>query len=323
MAPKVGVPVLDLHGSKDTTVPANVSLSADGYYYTTTDEIFNGGDYSEGWKAANGCKGKGKHWPTQWDGEYDFYCATEGDCPGGDVIRCMWNGGHNWLFNDATANGGLLTKFLLQWTKPSHAGFGYSEGDNALRVSSPLTNLRFLGRADPSQNVTAAFAALPTTLKPPSLEAVGGASMAIVERRSHYGNPANGCREDEDAVLAGTGRVCARKISTVAASNGTADAPPEPQCKLGGGAPHANSCPTDAEVAPWSKAFPVCIAKSPHGEPDPYTNGDFHCLLACPCEGGAHATECSALSHTHCPRGSRCERGELRNRAHGVCTYHR
>ena len=43
MAPATGVPVLDLHGSKDTTVPANVSLSADGYYYTTTEEIFNGG----------------------------------------------------------------------------------------------------------------------------------------------------------------------------------------------------------------------------------------------------------------------------------------
>ena len=34
MAPASAVPVLDLHGSKDTTVPANVSLSADGYYYT-------------------------------------------------------------------------------------------------------------------------------------------------------------------------------------------------------------------------------------------------------------------------------------------------
>jgi poly(3-hydroxybutyrate) depolymerase len=54
MAPKTGVPVLDLHGSADTTVPANVSLSADGYYYTTTKEIFEGGKYSSGWKKANG-----------------------------------------------------------------------------------------------------------------------------------------------------------------------------------------------------------------------------------------------------------------------------
>ena len=81
------------------------------------------------WKAANGCYGKGEHWPTQWDGEDDFWCATEGECEGGDVIRCMWNGGHNWLFNDAKANGGLVTKFLLEWTKPSHVGYGRSEGD--------------------------------------------------------------------------------------------------------------------------------------------------------------------------------------------------
>jgi len=43
MAPLVGVPVIDTHGNKDTTVPGGVSLSGDGYYYTTTDEIFNGG----------------------------------------------------------------------------------------------------------------------------------------------------------------------------------------------------------------------------------------------------------------------------------------
>ena len=108
MAPASAVPVLDLHGAKDTTVPANVSLSADGYYYTTTDEIFNGGAYSKGWKAANGCEGPGAHWPTQWDGEDDFWCIAE--CAEASVVRCMWDGGHNWLFNNAKANGGLVTK---------------------------------------------------------------------------------------------------------------------------------------------------------------------------------------------------------------------
>ena len=102
--------MLDLHGSKDTTVPANVSLSADGYYYTTTEEIFNGGKYSDGWKAANGCDGKASHWPTQWDGRDKFWCISE--CSDGDVVRCMWDGGHNWLFNEAKPNGGLVTKCM-------------------------------------------------------------------------------------------------------------------------------------------------------------------------------------------------------------------
>lgn len=50
MAPAHGMPVLDLHGTHDTTVPANESLSADGYFYTPTHEIFDGGKFSTGWK---------------------------------------------------------------------------------------------------------------------------------------------------------------------------------------------------------------------------------------------------------------------------------
>jgi len=44
LAPPVAVPVMDIHGRSDTVVPANVSLSGDGYYYTPTAQIF------EGWK---------------------------------------------------------------------------------------------------------------------------------------------------------------------------------------------------------------------------------------------------------------------------------
>ena len=69
------------------------------------------------------------------------------------------------------------------------------------------------------------------------------------------------------------------------------------------------------------QAFPVCLAKSPHAETDPYTNGDFHCLLVCPCMEGGGA-KCGAESHKHFPSGATCERTELRNRAQGVCTYH-
>ena len=316
MAPSVGVPVLDLHGSKDTTVPANVSLSADGWYYTTTEEIFEGGDYSKGWKAANECKGKARHWPTKFDGKHNFYCLSEGECSGGDVIRCMWDGGHNWLFNEPKPNGELLTSFLLEWTKPTHAGFGYADGEAHAPAARPLTDVQILGPHDASPNVSAAFDSLPRTLEPMADDAMA--------KRSHYGYPfvAAGCRADEEAIVAATGRTCAPKISTRSAANGTAEAKlPVPQCQLGGGAPHANGCPVDAPVSPKSKAWPVCLAKSPKAEADPYTRGDFHCLLVCPCVGHLGA-DCGREAHAHCPRGARCERGELRNRAHGVCTYH-
>ena len=348
MAPSVKVPVLDLHGSKDTTVPANVSLSADGWYYTTTDEIFNGGEYSDGWKAANECEGPAAHWPTQWDGEDDFYCISE--CPEETVVRCMWDGGHNWLFNNAKANGGLVTKFLMQWTKPSHIGGGRSVGD-APRESAPLKNVKILGAYDPSPNVTAAFAALPRTLKPVAappaakeVEAVGGMSEAVIvvddelasnnkkKRQHHYSDPKSGCRDDEEEVRAGTGTVCAYKIgakfergsNNSTTREGDHRGLPTPQCKLGGAAPHLNGCPFDADVPAWSKAWPICLAKSAdEDELNPYRNGDFHCLLVCPCvDDPKEDGKCGPEAHAHCPHGAYCERGELRNRAHGVCTYH-
>jgi poly(3-hydroxybutyrate) depolymerase len=305
MAPKVGVPVLDLHGTKDTTVPGNVSLSADGYYYTTTDEIFNGGKYSTGWKKANGCHGPSSHWPTKYDGQHKFYCVLEGDCPGGDVIRCSWDGGHNWLFNNAAANGGLVTMFLLEWTKPTHIGYGRTAGQPP-SDGHPLNGVAVLAQHEDLPNATSAFAALPSTLEPPL-----GAS-------SHYGNPADGCLPDEDTIEVGTGHTCAPRVqtSTTVEAGG---ALPEPKCHLGGSSSSHNGCPKDALVPTKSKAWPICLAKDSAFEPSPYENGHFHCLLVCPC--AAEGVECGAESDAHCPQGARCERGELRNRAHGVCTY--
>merc|ERR1719356_232863 len=78
MVPQVGVPVIDLHGKSDTTVPANVSLSADGYYYTITSEIFYGNAYSKGWVSVNGCSGSAEHYPTNYDNIKELYCVSEG-----------------------------------------------------------------------------------------------------------------------------------------------------------------------------------------------------------------------------------------------------
>ena len=248
--------------------------------------------------------------------------------------------------------------------------------------------MRLHGSHDPSRNVSAAFAALPTTLSAaptaaavvaattpvptPAAAALAAAAPAAAtpavpsaaseadldegrRPRHHYGNPAYGCRDDEDEVPVGSGRACAPVMAVrttgAALHNTTADdgrrranashdgrvvgdadgdadgdtgsvTPPSPLCRLGGTAPSANGCPTDAQVLRHSRAWPICLAKGViKGERNPYANGHFHCLLVCPCEGGSGGAACAAASHTHCPHGARCERGELRNRGQGVCTY--
>merc|ERR1711862_348244 len=83
-----------------------------------------------------------------------------------------------------------------------------------------------------------------------------------------------------------------------------------------------NGCPFDAPVSATSKAYPICIAKN--GGASPYDDGDFTCVLACPCDievGADGIVQCTGDSHAHCPDGARCERGELRHMSKGVCTY--
>jgi len=301
MAPLVGVPVIDTHGNKDTTVPGGVSLSGDGYYYTTTDEIFNGGKYSSGWKKANGCSGSSSTYKTKYDGIKNLKCTLEGSCSGGDVVKCIYDGGHNWFNNGGSDNGGLVTDFLLKWKKSSHIGGGRSKGEE-LGAGPLLSNITVLDHAEED-----ALVAADLNWQEDHIEAVG---------KAHYGDPANGCLDDEDVVLVGTGRSCSHKVA-LAHSDA---ALPSPKCSLGGVAAHANGCPVDASYSGHTASWPICMAKS--NLTDPYSNGDFHCLLVCPCELGAKgAGECGHESHKHCPVGAKCERGELRKRDQGVCTY--
>merc|ERR1712217_392981 len=200
-----------------------------------------------------------------------------------------------------TANGWLVTDFLLRWTKPSHLGLGSSTTDAP--VAPGFLEDIVVHAEDVARDVS--FDNLPVVLH-------GVAS-------GHYGDPDGGCASDEDVVLAGTGRVCAPRIGTdaVAASG----EPAAPKCKLGGSnAGGDNGCPVDAmgENLLSSRAQPTCVAIG--NTTDPYTEGSFHCLLMCPCIG--QGNDCGEAAHAHCPSTARCERGVLRNRAHGICTYH-
>jgi len=141
----------------------------------------------------------------------------------------------------------------------------------------------------------------------------------------HYGNPKYGCLTDEEAISAGTGRTCAPKIKTTKHHATMSVSVPTPHCRIGIGHQHGNGCPHDADVHHKSRAMPVCLAKGSLSAPtqDPYMAGAFHCLLSCPCSTGkTKKGACSNESHQHCPNGATCERGELRNMARGVCTYH-
>jgi len=307
LAPSVGVPVIDLHGTRDTTVPANVSLSGDGYYYTTTHEIFNGNAYSTGWKSANNCSGESSHYVTKYDNVRDLWCVLEGNCSGGDVVRCSYSGGHNWFNNGGKKNGGVVTDFLLQWTKPSHVGRGYSKGEawsnNATLLEDITVHDPSDGQYDPS--------------KAPQPKWPEGTLETATA--GHYGNPAKGCLKDEVILPIASGHVCAPAIGI----GENLSFPPVPKCKLGGVAASSNGCPMDADnIGRTSQAWPICLAKG--NITDGYDAGDFVCLLVCPCEAGVGNltdSDCGSEANSHCPLGARCERDELRKRDQGICTY--
>eukprot|EP00930_Biecheleria_cincta_P013079 TRINITY_DN11845_c0_g1_i2.p1 TRINITY_DN11845_c0_g1~~TRINITY_DN11845_c0_g1_i2.p1 ORF type:complete len:962 (+),score=129.73 TRINITY_DN11845_c0_g1_i2:45-2888(+) len=114
-SPSVPVPVMDVHGFGDDVVPANISMSANGYYYTLNSDIF------EVWRRANGCKfdmdRHDSHWPTSLDGTRDLYCVSEGrDCKAA-VVRCAYEGGHGSFADGGEQNGELVWGFLSQFAK--------------------------------------------------------------------------------------------------------------------------------------------------------------------------------------------------------------
>lgn len=188
-----------------------------------------------------------------------------------------------------------MSEFLMKWTKVSHVGYGCVEGESC---------------PDPE------FLEDVTLVEDEAPEDLNVDWATTLTKGSHFGDPKDGCNDDEDVIDLGLGHICSYKVNTVGQENSGV---PIANCTIGGAAPvESNGCPTDAAVTGDSKAFPICLAKG-HTD-DPYTNGEFHCVLACPCgydeEGG-----CGEEANTHCPGSSTCQRGELRHRGRGVCTY--
>lgn len=294
-APAVPVPVLDCTGTHDVTVPINDTtygdgpVSNEGWIYSLMSDIF------AVWEPANGCEDEpASQWKTPQDGVDELYCWGK-TCGGNPVVRCAWNGAHNYFGNEGSKNSRLVWNFVSQFTKESHLGRGEVDASSESRFSE--------GLASSARPAAAALAVEREVAEAEPAEDGRG--------RAHYGDPAFGCRADEDEVRFGAdGRVCAP------AKTGRSGAP---TCAVGGYRNVENGCPADH---PWSpgddtKLSTTCLAVS--GNATAKVGTDFHCVLTCDREMSATAKDPEA--DAACPRGARCVVGHTRLLHTGVCLY--
>lgn len=83
------VSVMDLHGTRDTTCPANTTTSADGWNYEPVDNVM------KVWASAHGCSGSSTI--TKYDTAYDGQCIVfcKNGCATFLELTCMkHNRGH-------------------------------------------------------------------------------------------------------------------------------------------------------------------------------------------------------------------------------------
>lgn len=127
-APNVAVAALAVSGDRDTVVPVNatptsdVGVSSEGWLYAPLDGVF------ESWRVANGCSATMARWNTPLDGVHDLYCWGFVDGCKAPVVRCAWDGAHQYFGHDPVLNGRLVWSFLSHFAKPTHLGAGLSEG---------------------------------------------------------------------------------------------------------------------------------------------------------------------------------------------------
>ncbi|KAH8063728.1 hypothetical protein JL722_2914 [Aureococcus anophagefferens] len=139
-APAVPVPVLDCTGTHDVTVPINDTtygdgpVSNEGWIYSLMSDIF------AVWEPANGCEDEpASQWKTPQDGVDERYCWGK-TCGGNPVVRCAWNGAHNYFGNEGSKNSRLVWNFVSRFTKESHLGRGEVDASSESRFSEGLVS---------------------------------------------------------------------------------------------------------------------------------------------------------------------------------------
>jgi len=330
--PVYPIPVMDITGTQDVTVPindtkyGNGAVSSEGWIYSTMKAIFSL------WEPANNCSSTevASHYPTSLDGSEDLYCWGK-LCPSSSssvsypVVRCAWNGGHNYFANDPAQNGKLVWEFLSKFNRPEHKGLGKFDPsaapkrfeinsakiigkfskknlykDSLYQISAPSTT-KALGNKSldyahsEEESITSAIRrALQNSSNTDLCTSTQNSSMP----RPFYGNPRCGCRQDEIAV----------NYTIADGVVGSTCAPAVTVCDVGGYRKRENGCPPPPFL---SSLFTTCSS----------TNGpsDFHCVLTC--DRARSKTKVDPLADGLCPGHAKCTPGFSRFESVGVCLY--
>ena len=302
--PPVPLPVLDVTGTSDVTVPindttyGNGAVSNEGWIYSTMDDIF------AVWEPANGCESSetSAHFPTSLDGVQDLYCWGK-QCQGNPVVRCAWDGGHNYYGNNGTLNSALVWEFLSSFSRPSHMGMGIIEtpegkvhslprqsylipdpfADGMKHRDNPSFPRRKLGVKKDNDAESEKRQPSPSSRSdfhhhhhhkhhdhpPPPPHHHHGDDHYYGDPRRH-----GGCRQDEKILFFTDGKFkgssCAPTIEVGS-------------CIVGGYRTTSNGCPDHKTSSGNNESrdgvFPTCLALSDDATTS--VGDEFHCLLAC------------------------------------------
>ena len=90
-APDTTISIMNVWGTNDRIVPADGSLSSDGYWYTPVDDVM------DAWGSAQGCDLDDTSYSTVSDGIRNWTCTQRANCDAGaKVVSCSWRAPHWW-----------------------------------------------------------------------------------------------------------------------------------------------------------------------------------------------------------------------------------
>ncbi len=94
--PDQAMPLIQINGSLDTTVPADGTASSDGFFYTSTTVV------SKEWASTANCNTDGKAWNNEITRAQGLQCLVYDGCNNQqtEIVDCIWPGGkHVWPGN--------------------------------------------------------------------------------------------------------------------------------------------------------------------------------------------------------------------------------
>ena len=103
------ISVLDIHGTQDTTIPANKTMSDDYFKYETVDHNVM---Y---WTRHNNCTGEGQSYQNDFTGgEVSMWCTTAAEkCASNTMVSwCSWEGPHGWPIYDDFHGTRMIWQFF-------------------------------------------------------------------------------------------------------------------------------------------------------------------------------------------------------------------